>query len=206
MSRPRSVLIICVAVLAIGLAGCSRNDGRDMKAPLINQNESIAIVTTAPAAPTTAEGDDLATSAMTLLVPWEPDDEIDISFTCDGVNSSPALTWSGIDPTVGALALVLSDDDAPNYLHWVVANIAPTTGGFVAGGASPESVVAKNSGGVVGYTGPCPPKGTVHSYALTLYALDQMLKVQPGDDAITLRNLIEEASTDLAVSTFTYQR
>lgn len=196
----------CVALLSIGLVGCSRNDGRSMKTPRTDQNESIAIATTVPTAPIDSGATSVETPTMTLTAPWQPDATIDVSFTCDGVNSSPALTWSGVDPKAVSLALVLSDDDAPEYLHWVVANIAATTTGFAAGGVSPEAVVAKNSGGVVGYSGPCPPPGTTHAYALSLYALDQMIQVKSGDSASTLRDIIEATSTDVAVNTFTFSR
>lgn len=133
--------MVCVALLSVGLAACSRNDGRTMKEPRADQTETIAIATTVPIPETVSAGNDLP--EMTLTTPWQPDAAIDISFTCDGANSSPALSWTGIAPTTGSLAIVLSDDDAPEYVHWVVSNIAPTTTGFAAGQVSPESVVAK---------------------------------------------------------------
>ena len=204
MSRPKYVPMVCVALLSVGLAACSRNDGRTMKEPRADQTETIAIATTVPIPETVSAGNDLP--EMTLTTPWQPDTAIDISFTCDGTNSSPALSWTGIAPTTGSLAIVLSDDDAPEYVHWVVSNIAPTTTGFAAGQVSPESVVAKNSSGVVGYSGPCPPPGTTHTYALTLYALDQTIEATPGDDASAMRDAIEAASTDATVSTFTFRR
>lgn len=203
MSRPKYVPMVCVALLSVGLAACSRNDGRTMKEPRADQTETIAIATTMPISEQLS-GDNLA--EMTLTTPWQPDAAIDVSFTCDGANSSPALSWTGIAPTTGSLAIVLSDDDAPEYVHWVVSNIAPTTTGFAAGQVSPESVVAKNSSGVVGYSGPCPPPGTTHTYALTLYALDQTIKATSGDDASAMRDAIEAASTDATVSTFTFRR
>lgn len=203
MSRPKYVPMVCVALLSVGLAACSRNDGRTMKEPRADQTETIAIATTMPISEQLS-GDNLA--EMTLTTPWQPDAAIDVSFTCDGANSSPTISWTGIAPTTGSLAIVLSDDDAPEYVHWVVSNIAPTTTGFAAGQVSPESVVAKNSSGVVGYSGPCPPPGTTHTYALTLYALDQTIKATSGDDASAMRDAIEAASTDATVSTFTFRR
>jgi hypothetical protein len=42
-----------------------------------------------------------------------------------------------------------------------------------------NGIQGKNDKGDLGYTGPCPPKGT-HRYYIHLYALDQVLDLPPG--------------------------
>ncbi len=107
-------------------------------------------------------------------------------FTCDGQDISPPLSWSKLPAETKSLALICDDPDAPGktWVHWVAYNLMPSTH-FL-----PEAVAAgsKISGGglqgvndfkQLSYGGPCPPGGT-HRYFFKLYALDQILNLQPG--------------------------
>jgi hypothetical protein len=83
---------------------------------------------------------------------------------CGGGNVSPQLSWSGAPAGTKSFALVVHDPDAPipgGYYHWAVVNIPAGTSRLDAGTAL-----------YAGYYGPCPPKGKVHHYNFTLYALD----------------------------------
>jgi len=108
-------------------------------------------------------------------------------FTCDGVNVSPLLTWSGVPAGTRSLALITDDPDAPvgTFTHWVLYNIPPSLTGL------PEAVTkvtqvsgigthGNNSYGRPGYDGPCPPHGAPHRYFFTLYALDLAADLPPG--------------------------
>jgi Raf kinase inhibitor-like YbhB/YbcL family protein len=107
------------------------------------------------------------------------------TFTCDGANIAPPLSWSGVPPSTKSLALIIDDPDAPDpaapqrtWVHWVLYNIAPGTTEL------PEGVTAQNlpHGIQAGsndwhqhdYGGPCPPIGR-HRYFHKLYALDTVL-------------------------------
>lgn len=57
-----------------------------------------------------------------------------------------------------------------------------------------------NDFGEIGYRGPCPPGGAVHTYQFTLYALDSMLDVPAGESVAALRGAIEDHQ--LAVAQF----
>jgi Raf kinase inhibitor-like YbhB/YbcL family protein len=121
----------------------------------------------------------------TAFAPGQP---IPSKYTCDGENVSPPLHWS--DPPHGtqSLALICDDPDAPagTWVHWVLYNL------LAKARALPEAVPAnadlpdgsrqgKNSGGRLGYSGPCPPSGT-HRYFFKLYALDTVLGLASGAD------------------------
>lgn len=80
----------------------------------------------------------------------------------------------------------MEDPDAANgiFTHWIIFNIPPTITDL------PESLppVKKlinadrqgtNDAGKIGYIGPCPPNGT-HHYQFRLYALSEMLDLNPG--------------------------
>jgi len=105
---------------------------------------------------------------------------VDVRYTCDGLNVSPALSWSAGPAGTGSYAVVLSDIDAPDYHHWVVANISPGVVSLDEAFADPTVVLGRNSAGKDGYTGPCPPKGERHTYDVAVYALDQMLEAGQG--------------------------
>ena len=66
-------------------------------------------------------------------------------------------------------------------MHWVVYNIDPTQSAIAAGEVPKGALEAMNSGGDLGYTGPCPPSGT-HHYRFTVYVLRSPLTVPAGGD------------------------
>ena len=72
---------------------------------------------------------------MTLIL-QSPDfvhqGEIPKTFTCDGNDSSPALSWSGLPQNTKSLVLIVDDPDAPDpakpkmtWVHWLLYNIPP---------------------------------------------------------------------------------
>lgn len=105
--------------------------------------------------------------------------------TCDDVNISPALTWTGVPAGAKSLALIVDDPDAPDpgapkmtWVHWVVYNIPPKAEGLPettsAEGLPPGALQGLNDWQNAGYQGPCPPIGR-HRYYFKLYALDSVL-------------------------------
>jgi Raf kinase inhibitor-like YbhB/YbcL family protein len=123
---------------------------------------------------------------MIIMSPsFKHDGVIPARHTCDGLNISPLLQWTGVPVGSKSLALIVDDPDAPNpdapkmtWVHWVVYNIPPDTNGL------PESIAAEglplgtlqglNDWHDTGYQGPCPPIGK-HRYFFKLYALDIVL-------------------------------
>jgi Raf kinase inhibitor-like YbhB/YbcL family protein len=119
-------------------------------------------------------------------------EEIPKKFTCEGGNTSPALSWS--DPPEGArsLALIMDDPDAPSgtFVHWVAWGLDPSAGGLVE--AEPAPSEGTNSSGNTGYGGPCPPPGHGrHRYYFHLHALDADPDVQPDAGREELEAAIE---------------
>jgi Raf kinase inhibitor-like YbhB/YbcL family protein/uncharacterized protein (TIGR00297 family) len=99
-------------------------------------------------------------------------------YTCDGGNTSPALTWGDVPQNARSLALIVDDPDAPmgTYTHWVVYNLPPDINGLSegqpAGTLSNGGTQGTNSSRNNAYFGPCPPPGKPHRYFFKLYALD----------------------------------
>jgi Raf kinase inhibitor-like YbhB/YbcL family protein len=96
-------------------------------------------------------------------------------YTCDGNDVSPPLEWRipGSDQ-IAELAVVVSDPDARNFTHWVVARIPGGDTVLDEGAGDPTAgnglLQGQNSFGSTGYQGPCPPAGTTHHYRFALYA------------------------------------
>ncbi|HEX6527670.1 MAG TPA: YbhB/YbcL family Raf kinase inhibitor-like protein [Streptosporangiaceae bacterium] len=104
------------------------------------------------------------------------------SFTCHGKGSSPPVTWSGAPPgQTKSYALVVDDSSAPitPFIYWIVFDIAPTSTNIQEGARPPGARQALNSAGVAKYDAPCP-QGSPHSYRITVYALNTVLKLPDG--------------------------
>jgi len=120
---------------------------------------------------------------MKLTSPsFEDQKEIPKQFTCQGVDISPALEWSGMPDGTKSLVLIVDDPDAPDpanpqmtWVHWVLYNIPATVNSFSEGikdSDLPEGTLeGLNDWKRTGYGGPCPPIGQ-HRYFHKLYALD----------------------------------
>ena len=118
---------------------------------------------------------------------FKPGTGIPVRFTCDGSDTSPALSWSAPPEGTKSFALVLEDPDAPNrpWVHWVFYDLPPTERGLPEGvppdGHLPSGAQqGRNDFGRIGYGGPCPPPGSGHRYYFKLYALDTRLELPAG--------------------------
>ena len=100
--------------------------------------------------------------------------------TCDGLNVSPPLEWTGVPAGTKSLALIVDDPDAPKmtWVHWVLYNIPHDASGLlettIAGPFPRGTLPGLNDWHHSGYEGPCPPIGR-HRYFFKLYALDIVL-------------------------------
>jgi len=99
-----------------------------------------------------------------------------------------------------------TDPDANNFVHWVIAGIPPDTISMGEGAVPLGAVLANNSAGTLGYTGPCPPSGQTHTYEFTLYVLDQPSGLAEGAPAASAVTAVQAASSATAILTGTYRR
>ena len=111
------------------------------------------------------------------------DDPIPATYSCDGENISPRLTWTHPPDGTVSFALIFDDPDAPvgTWVHWVLFNI-PAEARLLPEDVGPDptlGVHGSNSWNSIGYGGPCPPSGE-HRYFFKLYALDRILDLEVG--------------------------
>ncbi|MEI7756917.1 MAG: YbhB/YbcL family Raf kinase inhibitor-like protein [bacterium] len=191
--QPRRFGTIIALTCVIMLSACSR-DGRDMQEPSANQQESIAVTTTAGAVMTPVGG-------FALTPPWAEGAQLDARFTC-AAGISPSLTFQNVATDVVTLALSIVDETANNAVQWIVANIQPTQTDVAEGAVPTGAIEATNALGTIGFGAPCPPAGETHTYRLTGYGLSQQVELENGVDSATLLQAIELAALDTQSSSF----
>ena len=117
---------------------------------------------------------------------FQEGEDIPITYTCDGQDVSPPLTWGEPPSETQSFALIMDDPDAPGgvFTHWLLFNLPADSRELLE--AVPPNELAngalqgKNDFGTIGYGGPCPPHGPAHNYRFTIYALDQPLDLTAG--------------------------
>ena len=122
-------------------------------------------------------------------------------YTPDGRNLSPPLTWRNLPAGTQELAIVCADFGAgnpPPWVHWIIYGISPAAVGLPPGlpVESHEAMPADLTDATQGlngwrrpyYRGPAPPAGTPHLYHFSVYALDEVLGLEPG---LTRDDLLE---------------
>ena len=191
--RLRHFRLILALTCVTLFSACSR-DGRDLQEPSADQQESIAVTTTA--------GAEIAPVGSFALAPqWAEGAQLDARFTCaSGI--SPSLTFQNVASDVVTLALSIVDETANNAVQWIVANIQPSETVLAEGSVPTGAIEATNSLGSIGYGAPCPPAGETHTYRLTGYGLSQQLELENGVDSATLIQAIELAALDTQSSSF----
>lgn len=110
---------------------------------------------------------------------------IPVEFTCKGAGISPAFAWTGVPSNAVALAVVVSDPDAPRgtFLHWLVTGLPARDGGFAEGSAPSRTRQWPNSTGASDWCPPCPPSGT-HRYYFSVHALDAAVDAMTSEQAL----------------------
>lgn len=195
--QPRHFRII-IALTCVALLGACSRDGREMQLPTADQQESIAVTTTAGAG---AVAEIAPVGGFALTPPWAEGAQLDARFTC-AAGISPNLTFQNVASDIVTLALSIVDETANNSVHWIVANIQPTDSVVAEGLVPAGAIQATNSLGTVGFGAPCPPAGETHTYRLTGYGLSQQLELENGVDSATLIQAIELAALDTQSSSF----
>lgn len=168
-------LITVLLMLLLALVGCGPRSSGDV-APEAPDAAHTAIPTEA------ADGTSLELSSSA----FGPGQPIPRTYTCDGEDVSPPLSWTDPPASTRSFALIADDPDAPGrvWVHWVLYNIAADIRSLPEGVRPGERLSGggqqgRNSSRRSGYTGPCPPSGT-HRYFFKLYALDTTLDVAAG--------------------------
>jgi Raf kinase inhibitor-like YbhB/YbcL family protein len=210
MRRIALLVSACITWAAVS-AGCA-NDGRELRPPESWQNKSIS--TTSSSTTSTLAGDGLVIgggseaqpnsvsgsgdAGPTMIGLWSRGGLIPVDATCDGQDLSPELSWSAAPEGTVEIAVGLIDENAVAYDHWLITGLAAEEVSIAQGAAPEGTSTARNSDGANGYTGPCPPGGTSHSYLFTVYYLSESLGDIGQMSVSEARQLAEERALSTA--------
>jgi Raf kinase inhibitor-like YbhB/YbcL family protein len=173
------VIVICIVVITtIAACGC----------------------TSAPVNQSGAGGPTVSTVNLTLSSDMlSPGGMIPDSYSCKALNISPPLSWQHVPAGAKSLALIVVDTDAQvpgGFTHWIAYNIPVNITALLAD--QPKVPILPdgtgqgvNSAGGIGYTGPCPPPGSVHYYHFQLYAVDTVLDLKGPVTRGTLESALQ---------------
>ena len=138
--------------------------------------------------------------------------QIPSKYTCDGENVSPPIRIDKIHSDF--LAISIDDWVGPSkrVCHWLIWNIPALD--LIPENISGDPVISqpfaavqgRNDLGKVGYSGPCPLQGEVHSYYFNVYGLDAPLDLTPGATREELEKAMEGHVVGQAVLMGTYQK
>jgi Raf kinase inhibitor-like YbhB/YbcL family protein len=217
-----------LACVLIALAAC-QHDGRTLRPADPSQNASVFTPST-----TTTIVDDSAQPVVTDVIdtaidgpgasfvihaPFADGGVIDAKYSCNAQALSPPISWTGAPANAVSMALVVIDTDFNNFVHWVIAGLAPKGPGILEGqvpvgaieganGASANAATTSVGGTTapqdIGWRAMCPPKGATHHYRFTLYALDQQIDLPNGVPAADLMAVIDSSSIQAAQITGVY--
>lgn len=109
--------------------------------------------------------------------------------TCDGENISPAIRLKGIHAaSVAVMVFNPFEKSCCSFTAWLCWNLPPVPRippGIPHGGITTAPVPAvqgMTDHGTIGWSGPCPPAGSMIRYQFKVYGLDTMLDLPPGSD------------------------
>jgi Raf kinase inhibitor-like YbhB/YbcL family protein len=131
--------------------------------------------------------------SLVVTAPWRDDGPIDPRYTCKGLNVAPALSWTAAPTGTQEIAITMIDQDI-NLDHWAVAGIGPDVTALAEGATPAGAVAAVNGTGTTGYTGPCPPVGSTHTYRITVHYLNHALQLAAGGAAAAMLDAIDAAT------------
>ena len=203
----RKMIVPLLVLLASWVLACSDDDGgKDAGVTPADKAVTPADKTVTPADKAVA---DASATPFTLSSPTITEGkEIPNTHTCDGKDTSPALSWTAPPAGTKSIALIMDDPDAPGgtWVHWVVYDIKPTAKGISADLQKANEVAGLCKQGIndfkkPGYGGPCPPPGPAHNYKFKLYALSVDIPLKGGATKADLEAAIK--GKILAQSTLT---
>lgn len=114
-----------------------------------------------------------------------------VDTTCDGSNRPPTVIWNRVPEGAAELVVDLFDPDAGDFSHWLVYGLPANS--FRVPPLPAGGLEGVNGFGRRGYGGPCPPRGSEHTYVLRVLAIGERLGMSAGATRPALYRQLEAA-------------
>ena len=82
-----------------------------------------------------------------ISIPWASGGAIPAQYTCKGDDVNPAVGWSALPEGTAEIAIAMTDLDANDFVHWVVAGLDPAVGQVPQDGVPEDAVQSLNDFG-----------------------------------------------------------
>jgi Raf kinase inhibitor-like YbhB/YbcL family protein len=194
-ARRAAALLVATLLASLVLVGCG-DDGTTMREP-----------GTGGATPPSAADDAVFADGEGLFalrsLAFPSDGAIPSQYSRSGGNEIPDLRWRRTPADTAELALVVTDNDADDFVHWILTGIPPFDDQLppLANGVEEWA----NGFGEAGWSGPDPPAGDpAHHYVFTLHALGDPLDVAPGTPSDEVMLAIDERTVETTLLVGTY--
>jgi phosphatidylethanolamine-binding protein (PEBP) family uncharacterized protein len=208
-TEQRTKISIGALLAMLALAGCggSGSGSTSSTTPTASATQTSTTESTTTSASTTSSAEkvptiDLPLTSSTNLNP------ISATYTCDGADISPPISWSQIPPHTAELQLFVFNFlpvGGKLFADWAVAGLSPSLHGLAAGQLPAGAIVGRNGRGQTRYS-LCPAKGVNTRFAFLLYALPQRIAAKPGFDANALREQALHTAEHAGLLAFSYRR
>jgi phosphatidylethanolamine-binding protein (PEBP) family uncharacterized protein len=184
MRRASYPAAIAALLSALALTGCGGTSAKT----------GTSIRTSAKAATTvrTSTGASASTvAAVTLTSSAIQHGQLPATYTCDGKDINPPLTWGTVPAAIRELSLYALEytpsPTGPSALgvEWVIAGVNPALHHINAGELPHGAFVLFTGNGKHNYS-ICPPKGQTKHYEFALYAIPPGVHVTPELSGIAL--------------------
>ncbi len=210
MRRPYRYVTSAAVLFGVGvsslLSACDTGDGRELTPPVVPPPTSTIPPTIGSGSVGEAAAPTLLSQPFTMVLPWHEGAAIPARNTCDGDDIAPAMSWTGVPDGTVELALVVTDDDADGFAHWILTGFDPAIRSLLEGQVPLDAQQWPNAFGAPGWNGPCPPAGSPHTYRFVLHALNQQLEVADDTPTDQLLTFIDQLTIGSTTVTGTYTR
>jgi phosphatidylethanolamine-binding protein (PEBP) family uncharacterized protein len=153
--------------------------------------------------PTKAQQERVPTADIKVTIP----DGLTTANTCNGKNTSPAISWQNVPPGTAELAIFamsVKPVDGKLYFDWALAGVDPNLSELKPGEVPNGAVLGRNGAGQNGYS-LCPAGSAAETYIFSVYALPDSLSAKPGFDPLALRKQATRASEEVGLAAATFQ-
>jgi phosphatidylethanolamine-binding protein (PEBP) family uncharacterized protein len=200
-------MVASVCLMTVGGCGGSRSTRSSDRFPT-SQTTSISSITRASkgsrAASSPSTGEARATTLGIRLSSPVGLRPIQASFTCDGVDVSPPLSWTGTPKAAAEIQIYLFGIDAEKPA-WAVAGIGPRVNSLPSGLLPTGAAAGAGEGGHVGYK-VCPTTGSKEDYVIRIFAMPRRSGLHRGFDSQRAAKTAFSTALTSGLLTFSYKR